>query len=285
MKRLRILRRSAVIALLLGVCLAPVAVGSSVSLKRANRTIVLGDATVKPDKTKTLAQGIASSCKPSGRVEFRKSEVFAAVESGVELAISVVRFNESPSSNVTSYDDRGAEACLTGVASNTSDFVVNPSRLWCSDDKPVVDGGLVYIDDGTNSTCLEIANARWLNYGSDYGFALNLVDREGDDEAFDVQEGFSGYWALSTLKSRSFRPVVNLSLLNFDTEGHDLEVGLGVGFIFKPSGVASDSGKGFSIGVGYGRNLMIQGGDNPGYWFIGLGLNIPTAESSIAAAE
>jgi hypothetical protein len=263
----------------------PPSLAESVRLKSADRTIPLGQQPAADVTGKTRAEAIAAACVSSGTIDFREAETLSAGESGTKLSVTIVRLDQAPKKTAATYPNREPRACMSATIEGAAELVVNPSRLWCSDDKPVVNGAIVYIAGSAGSTCLEIANARWLNYGSDYGFALNLVDREGDSEAFDVQQGFSGYWALSKLKSRTFRPIVNVSLLDFDKEGHDLEVGIGLGIVFKPSGLETDTGKGFSIGVGYGSNLMIRKEDDPGYWFVGLGFNVPTAGPEVEATK
>lgn len=209
--------------------------------------------------------GVTQNCAAGELLTFTQ-EALVAPDGGAKLGRAVIY----------SINGNTPTICRSISVNDAGAIPINPSRIWCNDNKALVKGGFALVTNAaaTEGVCLRIQEAGNIIPNSDYGFALNLINRSEDDSEFAVEEGFSGYWAFSRLRNRYFRPTINLSLLDFDTARHDVEVGLGVGFVFKTDGLATESGKGLSLGVGYGRNLMIRDDDGADYWYIGIGFNV-----------
>ncbi len=164
--------------------------------------------------------------------------------------------------------------CTSVAADEDRRIRVNPSLLECLDGRGLTSGGaLVLVLGGGQTAVFSIPDASALIPGSDYGFSLNLIDRSGDHQRFRVFDGLAAYYSVSKLKNSHTRLVTQISVLDFDP-AIDFELGFAVGLIWRPGGLASETGKGFSIGIGIGQNLMVTNAKDGRYWFIGLGLNI-----------
>lgn len=184
-------------------------------------------------------------------------------------------------------DKAGNLAVCTSLPIGTgTSLLLSPSTWTCSDEKDLTSGGLVELQLGDEEYAyLLVGESRvWPFAGSDMGIALTLVDRWKDPkkEAFKSHGGASTYVALSKLKSRHFRAIAHLALLDFDPD-QDFEVGLGTGLMYKPT-PSTDSGAGFSIALGVGYNLMVE--DQPSRWytFLGLGYNLDQLKKEAPAS-
>lgn len=134
-------------------------------------------------------------------------------------------------------------------------------------------------EDGNGSArfaYVRIFNRRFPVAGSDAGIVLTLTERlKADDESddgFTATNGISVYYAVSRLKSQRFRGIVHVSALDQLKDEKDLEVGLGLGFLFKSNGFM-DTNTGLSLAGGIGYNLMVPKSSERWYWFVGLGTN------------
>ncbi len=106
--------------------------------------------------------------------------------------------------------------------------------------------------------------------GSDAGIVLTLTERlkssDDSDKGFSATDGLSVYYAVSRLKSQQWRGIVHVAALDQLEDDKDLEVGLGLGFLFRSNGFL-DTNTGLSLAGGIGYNLMIP--DSSERWNIG----------------
>lgn len=123
---------------------------------------------------------------------------------------------------------------------------------------------------------VRIFNRRFPLAGSDAGVVLTLTERlkasDDSDKGFSATSGISVYYAVSRLKSQRLRGIVHVSALDQLKGEKDLEVGLGLGLLFKSNGFM-DTSAGLSLAGGIGYNLMIPDSSERWYWFVGLGTN------------
>jgi len=179
-------------------------------------------------------------------------------------------------------DDRLTRCSQLYFASSKLEIPVN--QLRCTADtglkKHRAKGGLLVVSDGTHIVPvarLEYKAKAPVIAGDDIGVALNILDRSGDGEGFRFFEGTSVYYSLSNLRTNSWRVIANLSVLDFDPET-DLETGLALGFLYKPSIASREAtGNGFAISAAYGYNFMADDSGDGWYTLIGFGWNFKQA--------
>lgn len=159
-----------------------------------------------------------------------------------------------------------------------------PIEVECGDKAGIFNGGWIALEvgpeEGTGDSQFAIVRIQnrdiHLVALSDYGFALTLVDRRGDHKAFDTFDGAAAYWAVCRCRNPWFRLIVSAFALDFDSENHDLELGIGVGGVLRPETDRS-SGRSPSLAFGYGINLMTRGTGEDGsseFYYIGIGINL-----------
>ncbi|MCB1036635.1 MAG: hypothetical protein KDD47_22610, partial [Acidobacteria bacterium] len=112
----------------------------------------------------------------------------------------------------------------------------------------------------------------------DLGVALNILNPSGDGKSARYFSGASIYYSLTDLLKRErLHLIVNLSALDFDgsdesvTNKVDLEVGVGLGFLYRVNPKAKPDDGSFTISADYGYNLMADHSKDAKYWLIGFG--------------
>lgn len=174
---------------------------------------------------------------------------------------------------------RKVHACGNFVTGATG-WKLAPDDLVCNGN--FVDGASLLEFEVTDAAgkssylYIRIFNRRFPIAGSDAGVVLTMTEPlekpEGSDGGFESNSGLSVYYSVSRLKSARWRAVVNVAALNQMPDDKDLEVGVGLGFLFKSNGFL-DSNTGLSLAAGLGYNLMIPKERERWYWFVGLGTN------------
>ena len=156
-------------------------------------------------------------------------------------------------------------------------------NMLCDDGTTFNAGGLLLLTDGTKYQALisltdqtlaaKLAESQY----KDFGIALNVMDRGGDDEKYRHFQGASIYYALNDLNSSKFRFIANLALLDFDEEV-DLETGIGFGFLYRANNSDDPSAGSFTISFVRGYNLMVDG-SGAYYNMIGFGWSFGTGSN------
>lgn len=174
---------------------------------------------------------------------------------------------------------RKVHACGNIVTGETG-WKLGPDDLVCNGQ--FVDGASLIefeVNEGEGKASflyIRILNRKFPFAGSDAGVVLTLTEPlekpEGSAGGFESNSGLSIYYAVSRLKSDQWRAVVNVAALDQMPDEKDLEVGIGLGFLFKSNGFL-DSNSGLSLSAGLGYNLMIPKESERWYWFVGLGTN------------
>lgn len=141
-------------------------------------------------------------------------------------------------------------------------------------------GTLIEVQSGGQAAYFVMNNRIAPQRGDDMGIALTLIDRWKEKDASGqeiskgarVSSGVNVYYSLSNLKTNFVRLIGSASLLDADP-AIDMEVGIGLGVLFRtpPLGGSDTAGVGVAAGVGY--NLMLDDSDQRWYTFFGFSMN------------
>lgn len=167
-----------------------------------------------------------------------------------------------------------------GVDLDDSGWRLDPESLICDgefvDKASLIEFTVLDANGNPKYLYLRLFNRRLPFAGSDLGVVLTLVEpldrQEGAQSGFEANNGLSVYYSVSKLKSERWRGIVNIAALDQVKDDRDLEVGIGLGVLFKSNGFM-DSNAGLSLAAGIGYNLMIPSEPERWYWFVGLGTN------------